>query len=131
MKGGGWSQMTQCIGVKPSGELCKGVASRGSDYCPAHDPARADARRRNASKAARSKPGNEIKGLKSQLEDLAADVLSGSTEPKVGAVVNQIINTRVRLVEAERRIRETDELEREIEELRDLLDARKDSRAWG
>lgn len=79
--------MTQCIGIKPSGELCKGVATRDSDYCPAHDPARKEARRRNASKAARSKPGREIKDLKGQLADLAADVLSGETEPKIGAVV--------------------------------------------
>lgn len=122
--------MAGCIGVKPNGALCKGVATRDSDYCPAHDPARKEARRRNASKAARSKPGKEIKDLKGQLEDLAADVLAGETEPKVGAVVNQILNTRTRLLETERKIRETEELAREVEELRDLLDA-KGSRAWG
>ncbi len=123
--------MSGCIGVKPNGELCKGVATRGSDFCSAHDPARADARRRNASKAARSKPGKEIKDLKGQLEDLGADVLSGATEPKIGAVVNQIYNARARLLEVERKIRETEELAREVEELRDLLDARKETRAWG
>jgi hypothetical protein len=124
--------MTQCIGVKPSGELCKGVASRGSDYCPAHDPARKEARRRNASKAARSKPGRETKDLKAQLEDLAADVLSGKTEPKIGAVVNQVYNTRVRLLETERRIRESEELERRLEELEGLLERQKESgRGWG
>jgi hypothetical protein len=123
--------MTRCIGLKPNSELCKGVASRGSDYCPAHDPARKEARRRNASKAARSKPGREIKDLKSQLEDLAADVLSGKTESKIGAVVNQVLNTRVRLLETERKIRETEELAREVEELRDLLEAQREGHAWG
>jgi hypothetical protein len=123
--------MTQCIGVKPNSELCKGVASRGSDYCPAHDPARKEARHRNASKAARSKPGREIKDLKVQLEDLAADVLSRKTEPKIGAVVNQLLNTRVRLLETERRIKETEELEREVSELRDLLEAKSGGHAWG
>lgn len=123
--------MTQCIGVKPNGELCKGVAGRDSDYCPAHDPARKEARRRNASKAARSKPGREIKDLKAQLEDLAGDVLSGETEPKVGAVVNQILNTRTRLLEAERKIRETDELERRVEELSEAFERQREVRSYG
>ncbi len=114
--------MTQCIGVKPNGELCRCVAARGSDFCPAHDPARKEARHRNASKAARSKPGREIKDLKLQLESLAKDVLKKSVEPKVGAVVNQILNTRARLIEADRKLRETEELAREIEELRELVE---------
>jgi len=114
--------MTQCIGVKPNGELCRCVAARGSDFCPAHDPARKEARHRNASKAARSKPGREIKDLKLQLESLAKDVLKKSVEPKVGAVVNQILNTRARLIEVDRKLRETEELARELEELRELVE---------
>ncbi len=114
--------MTQCIGVKPNGELCRCVAARGSDVCTAHDPARKEARHRNASKAARSKPGREIKDLKAQLESLANDVLNESVEPKVGAVVNQILNTRARLIEVDRKLRETEELARELEELRELVE---------
>ena len=114
--------MTQCIGVKPNGELCRCVAARGSDFCPAHDPARKEARHRNASKAARSKPGREIKDLKAQLESLAKDVLKKSVEPKVGAVVNQILNTRARLIEVDRKLRETEELARELEELREMVE---------
>ncbi len=118
--------MAGCIGVKPDGALCRGVAARGSDWCPAHDPARKEARRRNASKAARAKPGKEIKDLKAQLADLAADVLDGTTEPKVGAVVTQIVNARTRLLETERKIRETEELAREVEELRDMVEHQKE-----
>ena len=114
--------MAGCIGVKPDGGLCQGVARRGSDWCPAHEPARKEARRRNASKAARSKPGREIKDLKDQLADLAAGVLGGTTEPKIGAVVNQILNTRARLLETERKIRETEELERRLEELEEYFE---------
>ncbi len=114
--------MTQCIGVKPNGELCRCVAARGSDVCTAHDPARKEARHRNASKAARSKPGREIKDLKAQLESLANDVRNESVEPKVGAVVNQILNTRARLIEVDRKLRETEELGRELEELRELVE---------
>jgi hypothetical protein len=118
--------MAGCIGVKPDGGLCQGVARRGSDWCPAHDPARKEARRKSASRAARSKPGREIKDLKDQLADLAADVLGGTTEPKVGAVVNQILNTRTRLLETERKIRETEELERRLEELETFFEQQRD-----
>lgn len=114
--------MTRCIGVKPDGALCKGIASHGSDYCPAHDPAREEARRRSASKAARSKPGREIVHLKAQLKDLAEDVLTASVDPKVGAVVTQIVNARLKLIELERRIRETDDLETRIEQIQEALE---------
>lgn len=36
-------------------------------------------------------------------------------------VVNQILNTRARLIELERKIKETDELEARLEELEALL----------
>jgi hypothetical protein len=123
--------MTQCIGVKPNGELCRCVAARGSDFCSAHDPARKEARHRNASKAARSKPGREIKDLKVQLESLAKDVLKKSVEPKVGAVVCQILNTRARLIEVDRKLRETEELEARIEELSEAFERQKGGQAYG
>jgi uncharacterized protein (UPF0276 family) len=63
-----------------------------------------------------------MKDLKAQLEDLANDVLADTIEPKLGAVVNQILNTRVRLIEVQRKLRETDELAREVEELRALVE---------
>jgi hypothetical protein len=66
--------------------------------------------------------GQGDKGLKDQLADLAADVLGGTTEPKIGAVVNQILNTRTRLLETERKIRETEELERRLEELEEYFE---------
>ncbi|MDP9477282.1 MAG: hypothetical protein M3R38_16645 [Actinomycetota bacterium] len=70
-----------------------------------------------ASKAARSKPSREIVGLKAQLEDLAQAVLSGSLETGRAAVANQLINTRLRAIELERKIKETDELEERLEAL--------------
>jgi hypothetical protein len=119
---GGWSQMSKCIGFKPDGSLCQGVAKRGSDWCPSHDPARKDARRRSASKAARSKPGREIGNLKAQLAELAENVLNATVEPKVGAVVTQIFNARIKLIDCERRIKEADELEAKIEEIQNALE---------
>jgi hypothetical protein len=108
---GRWSQMTKCAAFTAKGRPCKGLVRAGSDYCPAHDPARADARRRSASKAARSKLGGEVRDLKDRLGTLAEDVLAGRVEPKVAAVLTQIIGAYARLLEFERKFREQDEFE--------------------
>ena len=49
----------------------------------------------------------------------------------VAAVANQLINTRLRAVEVERKIRETDELEARLEELETLLEQRDEGRRYG
>jgi hypothetical protein len=51
--------------------------------------------------------------LDKQLQALATDALEGTVERGVAAVVNQIINTRIRLIEQERKIKELEELEAE------------------
>jgi len=114
--------MPRCVGSKPDGSPCERIVPGSQSYCYSHDSDRSDERRRNASRAGRSKPGREIKDLKVQLESLANDVLNESVEPKVGAVVNQILNTRARLIEVDRKLRETEELGRELEELRELVE---------
>ena len=109
--------MAACSGIKPDGSRCKGIPTTGSDYCPAHDPHRAEARKRAASKAARSRPSQELPGIKTQLQELTRDVLAGELETGRAAVANQLINTRLRAIEVERKVKETDELEARIEEL--------------
>lgn len=113
--------MAGCSAIKPSGERCRGIAKAGSDWCPAHDPARSDARRRAASKAARSKPSAEIKGLKDQLATLYEDTLAGRVDKGVAAVLAQIANARTRLLETERRLKEQEELEQRIEQLEEMI----------
>jgi hypothetical protein len=70
-----------------------------------------------ASRAARSKPSRELADLKAQLDDLARDVLSGELETGRAAVVNQVLNTRLRAIEQERKMRETVDLEERLAEL--------------
>ncbi len=103
--------MTKCTAFTGKGRPCGGLMRAGSDYCPAHDPARADARRRSASKAARSKPGGEVRDLKDRLVTLADDVLAGRVEPKAAAVLAQIVGAHARLLEFERKVREQDEFD--------------------
>lgn len=124
--------MAQCTAIKAEGGRCRNVAATGSDYCPAHDPARAQARKLSASKGGRSKGGGaEIKGLKAELGSLTAQVLAGEIETSKVAVANQLINTRLRAVEVERRIREQDELEERIAQLEASAGGQRGGKRWG
>ena len=116
--------MPQCQGIKRDGGRCTVVVGPGQSHCYQHDPARAQERRRNASRGGRSKGSPKLAKLDKQLEDLAADTLKGEVERGVAAVVNQIINSRLRAVEIERKIREAEELEARLEALEDVLKRR-------
>lgn len=113
--------MPRCAASKPNGEPCERIVGASQSYCYAHDPARSEERRRNASRGGKSKGNSEISDLKAQLRKLAADVLSGEVGRSEAAVVNQILNTRARLIELERKIREQEELETRLEALEDVL----------
>jgi len=116
--------MPQCDGIKRDGGRCTVVVGPEQSHCYQHDPARSQERKRNASKGGRSKGNPKLARLDKQLEDLVADTLEGKVERGVAAVVNQIINTRARLVELERKIKEAEELEARLEALEDVLKRR-------
>jgi hypothetical protein len=78
-----------------------------------------------ASKAARSKPNRELPSIKVLLEDLTERVLSGELATGQAAVANQLINTRLRAIEAERKIKETEELATRLEALEEVLKGRR------
>ena len=109
--------MGRCAAITRSGHPCKGLVRPGNDYCPAHDPARTEARSRAASKAVRSRPDAELTAAKGQLQEIADKTLKGEIEPKVAAVVAQVLNVKLRALEIGRRIREQEELETRIEAL--------------
>ena len=56
--------------------------------------------------------------------DLTKDVLAGEIETGRAAVANQLINTRLRAIEVERKIREAEELEERLEVLERVLKGR-------
>ena len=72
--------MPQCAGIKRDGGRCTAIVGPSQTHCYQHDPARAAERRRNASRAGRTRGTGEIADLKKQLKDLAADVLAGTVE---------------------------------------------------
>lgn len=121
--------MARCSGSKRTGGQCTAIV-KPSQNCYAHDPERAGERRRNASRAARSKPNREILDIKNHLKELTLEVLSGEVPTAPYAVANQLINTHLRAVEQERKTKETKELEERIERLEEQATER-GGRRWG
>jgi hypothetical protein len=72
-----------------------------------------------------------VADIKALLSDLTAQVLDLQLGSGVAAVANQLINTRLRAVELERKVRETEELEARIEELERASEHEKGGRKWG
>ena len=120
--------MSVCKATKRNGDPCTLPANGKQGYCWAHDPATAEQRKRRASRGGRAKARAELPQLKTLLSDLTEQVLSGETPAGVAAVANQLINTRLRAIEVERKIREADEIEERITALEDL--ARNRGRGW-
>lgn len=114
-----------CRANKRDGSPCTAPATGANGYCWAHDPANAEQRRRIASRGGRGKGSGEIADLKAQLADLAKGVLDGQITTPVVAVVNQILNTRARLLEVERRLKESEELEARLETLENVMKVRR------
>ncbi len=106
-----------CTANKRNGDPCTLPVSGKQGLCWAHDPATAEQRRRRASRGGRGKANKELPAIKAQLQDLTEQVLSGSLETGPAAVANQLINTRLRAIEQERKNKEAEDLERRIEAL--------------
>jgi hypothetical protein len=122
--------MVRCAGIKRDGGRCTVIVNGAQTHCYQHDPTRAEERRRNASRAAKSKPSRELVGIKQRLSDLADDVLEGKVDKGVAAVASQILNVYLRAVSVEVKLREVEELARRMDEIEALVTARKE-RPWG
>src|SRR5215216_6077849 len=109
--------MPQCAGIKRNGQRCTTTVEPPQSHCWWHDPASAQERRRAAAKGGKAKANPVVKELHSLLESLTDQVIKGELSTAVGAVANQLINTRIRLLEYERRLREMEDLEERLEVL--------------
>jgi hypothetical protein len=117
--------LAKCTGITRDGERCREIAIDGLGYCYAHD--RAEERRRNAHKGGRrggrGRPSVELATLKERLSTPADNVLEGSVDRGDAAVAGQLLNTVIRAIGMEMRVREVEDLQRQVEELRDLIEA--------
>ena len=122
--------MARCTATKRNGDRCTLPAVGKQGVCWAHDPQHAEQRRRRASRGGRGKAGRAVKELHALLEDLAKRVIDGELETSRGAVANQLIGTRIRLFEYERRLKELIEFEARIEALELAQQDGGESRRW-
>jgi hypothetical protein len=127
--------MVRCNAIKANGERCKGRAMEGSEWCWSHDPSNTEAHRRHGSKGGkrggRGRPVAELGDIKARLSELVEDVREGRADRADAAVVGQLYNTVIRAIGMEMKVRETDELTREVEELREMVEANKERNRYG
>jgi len=109
--------MATCAGIKRDGGRCTATVEPPQEYCFWHDPESADKRRRAASKGGKGKASKELPKIKALLEDLTDRVLSGELETGPASVANQLINTRLRALEAQRKQTELEDVLMRIEAL--------------
>jgi hypothetical protein len=128
--------MGRCAYIKAQGQRCGSIAMKGYDTCYGHRPDLAEERRRNAAKGGRSggrgRGSGELSALKDLLSDLTERVLASEAGLETGraAVANQLINTRLRAIEAERKLRELEELEERLQRLEAITQPTKGARQW-
>ncbi len=106
-----------CSATTQYGRPCQNPAPPGKDVCWSHAPENAAQRAKNAragGRAAHSPGTAEIAELKDELKALVRDVKGGVVPPGVGAVLNQLLNSMLRAVETERKVRETEDLEERL-----------------
>ena len=115
--------MPRCSANKADGTPCQAIVRGSQQLCPAHDPQRAEQRRRAASKAGRTRTGGELAEIKRQLKQIADDVISGRLQTGRGSVAAQVLGVYIRAAEQERRQRELEELAGEVEELREVVES--------
>ncbi len=121
----------RCSGITRSGTRCGRSVEGPNGMCWLHDPTRSEERRRAASRAGKAKPNREIADIKARLSDLAEDVLAGEVDRANAAVAGQLLNTYIRAVSVELKVREQQELIERLVELETLVQHQREQRHRG
>ena len=104
----------------------------GSEWCWVHHPDHAEERRRHGARGGkrggRGRPQAELSDIKSRLSDLADQVLEGQVDKGVAAVASQVLNTYIRAVGMEMKVREVTELTERLEALEEVLAQKRGAR---
>ena len=120
--------MNRCLGTKRDNSPCTVSVEPPQTYCWWHDPANADARKqaaaRGGKRAGRGRPQAELSDLKRRLSEVIDAVLEGSQDRGRAAVAIQGFNALRAVLEQERKIKETEDLEARIQALEDLQPAK-------
>ncbi len=124
--------MALCGGIRADGGRCGAQATSGSEWCLGHDPDKAEARHRRASKGGkrggRGRPTSELARLRDRFEELADDVLTGRVERADGSVAGQLLNGARACVRDGLAAKEQEELIARLEALEAGLDEQQQGR---
>jgi hypothetical protein len=115
--GGISTARTSCPGVTRAGTLCGRPVAEGADFCHYHDPARAEQRRRIASKAGKSKPLSESARLRRGLFALIEEVKSAEVDPKVANTIAVLANSIIGTLRLDSKLRELEDIEIRLKDL--------------
>ena len=109
--------MRLCSATTKAGKPCQRPAQGDSPYCIGHDPAKAQERRRTASRGGRGRTNPETRAIKKLMDELTTKVLAGELGTQEAHAVVALQNIKLRAIEIERRIDEAD-VRGEFEELK-------------
>jgi hypothetical protein len=109
--------VARCQGIKRDGGRCTVAVAAGVNWCFNHDPARAEERRRNASRAGKSAGGREIRDLKRRISEVIDGVLEGGQDRGRPAVAIQGFNALRGVLDLELKVKEQAELIERLEAL--------------
>ena len=123
--------MGRCDFTKDDGRPCERIVRASQEYCYSHDPGRAGERKRNASRGGKAKASGEIGRVKANLQALADATLALEVDKGVAAVTGQIWNIYLAAVRTELKARGVEEITRELEELREMVQMHKERKGNG
>lgn len=127
--------MPRCAGAKADGTGCERIVGASQTHCFAHDPGKAEARSRAASKGGkaggRGRPQAEIANVKREVRTIIGDVLTGSLDRATGAVAFQGYNTLLKAHTTELAIRDQLDLVERLEALEAAQNAVREARGYG
>jgi hypothetical protein len=112
-------EIRRCAGKRDDGKPFERVIGATSTYCYSHDPEAAKTRKEASmiATAARGSTSARLKGLDKKLASLERDLREGLIDRGTAAVLNQILNTRARLVELNLRAIEQQEILDRLDEI--------------
>lgn len=126
--------MAKCSATRADNRPCQGDAIPPSAYCWAHDPAHSAARQRNARQGGKAggkgRPATEIHTIKDELRGLIEQVKSNEIPRADAITINLLLNTLLRTIELDRKLKETEELEARLAAL-EALQPQGGTKRWG
>jgi len=113
------TNLPTCKGVKADGTACERVVKASQEFCYSHDKDRAEERKANASKAAKSKPSAMISELQIYLRNLIDEVREEEIDRETARVISQIAGSLLKSLAEGRKQASFDELRHQVEEIQE------------